>query len=65
MAFERLSSAHPLTWRPLAVWQDILKLAQGRLGTRQGSSGGDSEFLTVVISSDNLVSILLGVFYSK
>jgi hypothetical protein len=52
--------AHPLPCRPLAVWQDILKLAQGSLGTRRGGFGGEYRFLTVVISSYNLIIIRLG-----
>jgi hypothetical protein len=57
MAFERLSSAHPLPCRPPAVWQDILKPAKGSLATRQGRSAGDYGGLTVGISI-YIISIL-------
>ena len=63
MAFERLSSAHPLTCRPLAVGQDVLQLAKGSLATTQGRSDGKFRFkfrfLTVGSPSYNLITILL------
>jgi hypothetical protein len=60
MAFERLSSAHPLTCRPLAVWQDIPKPAKGRLGTRRGRNAGEYRFLTVIELSFNLIAVSIG-----